>query len=387
MSIICSRIGIVILAGTLSVAIFASARAASHSVLYSFGVGGDGTGPAASLTNIGGVLYGTTYGGGAHGPGAVFRVSTAGAEKLVYSFRNGTDGANPKSPVLNLGGMLYGTTQYGGSSACTGGCGTVFAVTPAGEETMLYAFKGGADGANPTAGLINVGGILYGTTSYGGAHNYGTVFTITRDGAEHVLYSFKGGTDGGNPMGRLLKFYGMLYGTTYTGGANHYYGTVFAITPDGVKEKVVYSFKDGSDGAYPTAGLVSIGQTFYGTSSYGAAHLGTVFSVTPAGSFKVLHSFRGGKDGSEPQGDLINLAGTLYGVTYQGGGTGCFDRLGCGAVFSVTPGKVGTVVYSFKGGSDGLNPDAGLTNIGGLLFGTTASGGTYFNGTVFVITR
>jgi uncharacterized repeat protein (TIGR03803 family) len=120
---------------------------------------------------------------------------------------------------LNVGGMLYGTTQYGGgSSACTGGCGTVFAVTPAGEETMLYAFRGGADGANPTAGLIDVGGILYRTTSYGGANNYGTVIHHNPNGAENVLYSLTGGTDGGNPMGRLLKFYGMLYRTTYTGG-------------------------------------------------------------------------------------------------------------------------------------------------------------------------
>jgi uncharacterized repeat protein (TIGR03803 family) len=119
---------------------------------------------------------------------------------------------------------------------------------------------------------------------------------------------------------------------------------------------------------------------------YGAAHLGTVFSVKPTGSFTVLHSFRGGKDGSEPEGDLIAVGGSLYGVTYQGGSTGCFDRLGCGTVFSVTPGKVETVVYSFKGGSDGLNPDAGLTSIGGKLYGTTASGGTDFNRTVFVIT-
>jgi uncharacterized repeat protein (TIGR03803 family) len=260
----------------------------------------------------------------------------------------------------------------------------VFAVTSAGEEIMLYAFRGGADGANPTAGLIDVGGILYGTTSYGGRHNYGTVFTITPDVREKVLYSFTGGMDGGNPMGRLVNYYGVLYGTTYTGGVNHYYGTVFSITTDGL-EKVVYSFKDGSDGAYPTAGLVAIGHAFYGTSMYGAAHLGTVFSVTPRGSFTVLHSFRGGKDGSEPEGDLVNLGGRLYGVTYQGGSTGCFDRLGCGTVFLVTQGKAETVVYAFKGNFDGLNPDAGLTNIGGMLYGTTANGGTYFNGTVFVI--
>jgi uncharacterized repeat protein (TIGR03803 family) len=65
--------------------------------LYSFIGGGDGTGPAASLSNISGLLYGTTYGDGANGAAAIFRVSTAGAEKLVYPFRNGPGGANPKS--------------------------------------------------------------------------------------------------------------------------------------------------------------------------------------------------------------------------------------------------------------------------------------------------
>ncbi len=350
-----SRVGTVMMAAAFSVAVFAPAWASSHSVLYSFTGGGDGAGPEASLTDIGGLLYGTAYEGGAHSVGAVFRVSKAGAEKLGYSFKGGADGAYPKSPVLNVGGLLYGTTQYGGSSACTGGCGTVFAVATSGVETMLYAFKGGADGANPTAGLINVGGILYGTTYYGGGiNNYGTVFTISPAGVEKVLYSFKGGADGANPMGRLLEFNGTLYGTTYTGGAHNYYGTVFSITPAGV-EKVVYSFKDGNDGAYPTAGLVRIGQTLYGTARYGApSYLGTVFAVRPTGWFKVLHSFTGGNDGSGPEGDLVNVGTTLYGVTYQGGSNLCFDSLGCGTVFSVTPGKFETVVYSFQGGSDGL---------------------------------
>ena len=384
MSTIYGRIGFVILAGALSLATLASARGQSHSVLYSFGTGGDGAFPAASLTDHHGVLYGTA-GGGAHGQGAVFQITTDGTEQVIYSFQNGTDGATPKSPVLNIGGTLYGTTQNGGgSSACTGGCGTVFAVTPAGNETVLYAFQGGDDGANPTAGLTNMGGVLYGTTAYGGANKAGTVYTITPDGTETVLYTFTGGADGGNPMGGLVAHKGVLYGTTYSGGANHAYGTVFSITPDGV-EQVIYSFKNTDDGGNPSTGLVRVGKALYGTSNFGAAHLGTVFSVTPAGSFSVLHSFTGGADGNGPKGNLVNVGGTLYGVTYQGGGSGCFGGLGCGTVFSVTPGGGGTVVYSFQGSFDGFNPNAGLTNVGGTLYGTTANGGLNFNGTVFAI--
>ncbi len=387
MSCIGIRLASFILAATSSLAICTPyAWAANHTVLYSFTGEGDGTGPAASLLDVGGKLYGTSFGGGAHSAGTVFRISTAGAENLTYSFANGIDGANPQSPVLNVGGTLYGTTKYGGgSTACSGGCGTVFGVTKAGGEAMLYAFKGGADGANPVAGLLDLNGTLYGTTSYGGAKNYGTVFTISPSGSEKVLYSFTGGQDGGTPMGRLLNVRGTLYGTTYTGGANFYYGTVFSITPAGV-ENVIYSFKNGTDGAYPTAGLVSIGKALYGTSSYGADHLGTVFSVKRTGSFKVLHAFAGGSDGSSPEGDLVNVSGTLYGVTYSGGGTGC-STYGCGTVFSVTPTGTAAIVYSFQGGSDGLNPSTGLLNVSGTLYGTTASGGADYNGTVFAITQ
>jgi uncharacterized repeat protein (TIGR03803 family) len=82
--------------------------------------------------------------------------------------------------------VLYGTTWGGGATNC--GCGTVFAVTPSGSETVLHRFEGGKDGAFPSAGLINVGGILYGTTYAGGGGNCpasrsfpggcGTIFSI-----------------------------------------------------------------------------------------------------------------------------------------------------------------------------------------------------------------
>lgn len=382
---ILGRMRYAVLAGFCAASLLAPcAEAGTHTVLYSFGTGGDGTGPAANMIDIHGSLYGTTFGGGANSSGTVFKVSTTGSEKLVYSFKNSLgDGVTPKAPVVNVGGTLYGTTQYGGSTACSGGCGTVFGVTKAGVESMLYQFQGSSDGANPTAGLVDIAGTLYGTTYYGGgANNYGTVFSITPAGVEKVLYAFKGGTDGANPMGGLINYKGELYGTTYTGGASYAYGAVFSLTMAGVK-KTIYSFKNGGDGAYPESSLVNIGKTLYGVSLYGTNHLGTVYSLTLGGRFKALHSFAGGLDGSDPVGSLINVNGTLYGVTYSGGSTTVCNGYGCGTVFSVTPQGAETVVYAFQGGNDGLNPQAGLTNVNGAIYGTTASGGTYYNGTIF----
>lgn len=386
----CSILGLVrgaALAGTCAASLVSPyAEAGTHTVLYSFGTGGDAGYPAASMLGKGSALYGTATVGGADSSGAVFKVSTAGAEQLVYSFSNSpNDGATPKAPAISVGGTLYGTTEYGGSTACSGGCGAVFGLTTAGVESMLYKFQGGSDGANPTAGLTNVKGTLYGTTYGGGANNVGTVFSISPNGTEKVLYSFKGGSsDGANPMGGLVYVKGKLYGTTYTGGG--YYGTVFSITTAGV-EKVLYSFKDGTDGSSPESSLVAIGTTLYGMTLYGSPnYLGTVFSVNTKGKFKTLYSFKGGVDGSDPEGSLIDVGGTLYGVTYDGGSTTACSGYGCGTVFSLTPTGAETVVYAFQGGSDGLHPEAGLNTINNVIFGTTNSGGAYYNGTVFSVT-
>ena len=372
------------LAGTCAAALVApGAHAGTHTVLYSFGTGGDGANPAAAMTGAH-TLFGTTPGGGSGSAGAIFKIAK-GKESLVYSFKNSPDdGATPKAPAITVSGTLYGTTQHGGLTTCSGGCGTVYGVTGAGAETMLYKFQGGNDGANPTAGLVNVKGTLYGTTYYGGgSNNYGTVFAITPDGKETVLYAFKGGSDGLNPMGGLVAVGDTLYGTTYAGGAS-YYGTVFSLTTAGVKT-TLYSFKNGSDGAYPESSLVKIGSTLYGTSLYGTNHVGTVYKVSLKGKFKSVYAFKGGNDGSSPVGDLLNVNGTLYGATYSGGSTSVCSGYGCGTVFSVTPTGTETVVYAFQGGNDGLNPQAGLNAVKGAIYGTTSSGGEWYNGTVFSV--
>jgi uncharacterized repeat protein (TIGR03803 family) len=309
-------------------------------VLYSFNGGTDGYLPSAALLPVNGVLYGTTeYGGnngcynGGNGCGTVFSVSTSGTEKVLHIFTLGADGGQPSASLITLKGVLYGTTMIGGSTQnCIFngrhyGCGTIFSISPSGKEKVVYFFKGGADGQTPIAGLTNVNGTLYGTTINGGSSGDGTVFLVTTSGQEKVLHSFKGGADGNRPWGGLVNLNGILYGTTVYGGGYGCYagegcGSIFSISTSG-EEKVVYSFKGGTDGASPAASLVAVKGVFYGTTHVGGSSTcnpgfgcGTIFSLTTSGREKVLHRFTGGMDGGFPWG-LYELNGVLYGTTFE----------------------------------------------------------------------
>src|SRR5579871_1685623 len=160
---------------------FVSAKAAvTETVLHSFGTG-DGEVVYAGLTNVKGTLYGTTIDGGASGYGTVFKITTAGKESVLHSFTGSGDGAYPYGGLIDVKGTLYGTTLSAGGSACySNGCGTVFKITTSGKERVVYSFKGGpGDGAFPEAGLTDVNGTLFGTTSSGGSSNLGAVFRVT----------------------------------------------------------------------------------------------------------------------------------------------------------------------------------------------------------------
>jgi uncharacterized repeat protein (TIGR03803 family) len=159
------------------------------------------------------------------------------------------------------------------------GTGTVFSITPERVEHVLLSFSGGSDGGIPEAGLINVDGTLYGTTSQGGASGNGVVFSITTAGGEHVLHSFAGGADGADPSAALLYVNGTLYGTTALGGTYNA-GTIFAESASSGKESVPHSFGAGEDGTFPEAALIDFNGTLYGTTVLGcASNHGTVFAL------------------------------------------------------------------------------------------------------------
>lgn len=328
----------------------------------------------------------------------MFSITTSGVEKVLHSFGAAGDGSYPTSNLIDVGGLFYGTTDQGGAYSCyvsfgPGGCGTVFTITTSGTENVLYRFGKGTDGVNPSAGLINVKGTLYGTTSAGGGYDCspftcGTVFSITTTGTEKVLHSFGKAGDGVQPVAGLIDVAGALYGTTYSGGA-YGWGTVFSITTAG-KEKVLHSF-DFTDGASPEAPLIAIGSTLYGTTVSGGTYsycagsfrapCGTVFSITTSGTEKVLHTF-GYKGDCCPVAGLVNVKGTLYGMTESGGNVCGIHNYSCGTAFSITTAGQFNVwnIFSEK---RGCHPWASLIYNGGRLIGTTSEcahqGGTVFS--------
>jgi uncharacterized repeat protein (TIGR03803 family) len=283
---------------------------------------------------------------------------------------------------------------------------TPLAQAQAYKETVLHSFTGSPDGASSWAGLTqDQAGNLYGTTHDGGRPGQGTVFKVTANGKETVLYSFGVYPDAAHPQAVLVRdAAGNLFGTTtYYGGA-FLWGAVFKVTK-ARKETVLYSFSGGTDGGYPTGGVVQdaagnlFGTTVDGGEGSGCYYggCGTAFKLNATGKETVLYSFTAGMDGASPAAGLVrDSLGDVYGTTYYGGNAMCNKggNSGCGTVFKVTKSGKETALYAFTGGTDGAYPYADLLpDAKGNLYGTTSEGGDlnctppYGCGTVFKLTQ
>lgn len=348
------------------------------------GTNGNNPNHTALIQATDGNLWGNTVSGGAKGDGTVFKISPAGELTTVYSFcslANCADGENPYTALVQASnGDFYGTTWAGGAH----GYGTVFKLTPSGTLTTLYSFcskTNCTDGSGPEGVLAqDSAGNLYGTTYYGGSSNDGTVFKLTPAGVLTTLHSFSG-TDGANPAGGVISVSGVFYGTTYYGGTDND-GAVFKITGTGAFT-TLHSFVY-TDGERPNGWMVNVGGNFYGTAAYGGANgYGTVFEMTPAGTVTTLHSFCSASctDGAIPAAGLMQATdGNLYGLTYTGGGT--YDS---GTAWELSLKGVLTVLHAFDG-NDGNAPQGGLVqDTNGDFYGMTSGGGADKDGTVFSI--
>ena len=350
-----------------------AAQAQEFSVLFQFG---DAPGDPINPPNSGmiaqgrdGNLYSTTYIGGenpAHG--AVFRITPAGEVSIVYSFRGSSDGTNPLGGLtLATDGTLYGTTG--------GGYGTIFKVSTNGVLTTLHHFNS-KDGANPYSPPIQgTDRNWYGTTQNGGLFGYGTVYRLTESGAFTTLYNFDF-THGAFPYAPLVQGSGGgFYGTAASGGT-HGGGVIYSITGSG-KFTVVYNF-EGVHGARPIGPLIQGNDgAFYGTTAEGGIDSGgVVFRMTSAGEVSVLHNMDLDMEGGRPYAGLVQATdGNLYSVNANGGSSANCGVNGCGTLFEISPAGDFSLLRSFDADT-GSEPVATLLqHTSGVLLGDTFCGG------------
>jgi uncharacterized repeat protein (TIGR03803 family) len=279
-------------------------------------------------------------------------------------------------------------------------------VVQAGTLTIVHSFANSPhDGRAPMAGVvIGPGGVLYGTTYYGGAGNCGTVFSLTPpavpgDAWTRSMYSLPGTEPacigGSYPVAppTIARGGAVLYGSTQFGG-NCPGGTIFELRPptasEAWAENVLLNACAGSELVGPNSSpVVGSNGVLYATILGGFESKGRVLSLTPPASpggswpATTLHTFTGGSDGLRPNGVALGSNGQLYGTTEAGGTGPCYgDFSGCGTIFSLTPPQipggpwVETILHNFTGRiGDGTVPLGGvLVDNSGALFGTASSG-------------
>lgn len=350
-----------------------------------------------------GNLYGTIFDDGPVAAGEVFKITTSGQFSTLYAFclqKNCPDGAQPEGGViLGLDGNFYGTTAVGGVN----NTGTAFQLTPSGTHTKLYEFTGGTspaaigDGGYPAFGLLQgADANFYGVNSEVYAGDFGLVFKLTPKPtppwAIKVLGDFNA-TDGWGPNLPTQGIDGNFYGTTNIGGdpkvtchsGLHGCGVVYKMSASG-KLTVLHTFQGVPADGYDPVGILAEGTdgNFYGaTYTGGAVSQGSVFKITPTGTFTELHDFNHtatNNDGDNPYAGLIlGSDGNFYGTTVHGG------AYGAGAIYRITSSGTYTTLYSFCKIShcpDGFYPITALVqHTDGKFYGSTSGntlGGSYF---------
>ncbi|HEY1788027.1 MAG TPA: choice-of-anchor tandem repeat GloVer-containing protein [Verrucomicrobiae bacterium] len=339
----------------------------------------DGALPVAGLVSSGNTLYGTASAGGVKGSGTVFAVNMDGT---TFTNLQSLIGGTPWAGLTLSGDLLYGTTLavvYQAANLYSGsGSSKVFTLDIDGSGFRNIVNLGTTE--DPQASLVLTNGILFGTTQFGGSGFEGEIFTVNTNGAGPTnFYNFSFNT-GLSPAAGLTLNGDTFYGAARGGGSSDY-GVIFSINTDGTGYTNFFNFS-GTNGSSPLATLILSGNTLYGTTEYDLDRgYGTIFAVNTDGSdFTNLYIFNG-YDGANPVGSLVLSNNVLYGTTMSGGSGGF------GTVFAINTDGTGFItLYNFSGGWDGATPDGdGLVLSGNTLYGTTSSGGSSGNGTVFAL--
>jgi hypothetical protein len=377
--------------------------------IYSFPGGSDGYNGGVSLIAPDGTMYGSVAFTDSSNE-AIYKLTPPSepggqwTETILYTFQGGSDGSGAVGP-LSVGphGEIYGTTEWGGIATTwcgSGGCGTVFQLTPplapggAWPEKILYRFQGPPDADFPTTGVaVGPDGSLFGTTEQGGSvsppvNGNGTVFQLTPPGApggewtETIIHNFSQfGPAGCDPYGGVaVGQNGALYTTTSACSI----GSIVSFTPEAGGAWTMSLLRK-----FGTLGSLAIAAdgTLYGAQNK------FVFSLTPPAepggewSEVILHDFPGGHDTGWDifAGPVLGPKGVIYGTTFKGGTekSGAIYQL----VPPAAPGGAWTMntIYSFPKDDFGLGMQTVLVGPNGALYGGS-NGGLYSQGAIFELT-
>jgi uncharacterized repeat protein (TIGR03803 family) len=376
---------------------------ASNSAIYSFGTTQpvDGAVPKGSLTYVNGLLFGRTttvtsgcvesrdYGRAVTGDGVIFHFDSSNVTasySIDHIFSGNPDGENPRHDAMTpFNGELFGTTLQGG----TKNNGIIFSVsqTGTGYANLVSLTKSHGDESHSCFVVNNLNNLLYGMTASGGDNDGGVIFSFDPTTSTYqTLYSFHSST-GHEPHGRLtLDPNGTtLYGMTRQGGSEKY-GVVFSFDTTTNNYTVLHDFIGGpNDGATSDHGyVVQAGNVLYGmTTDGGLSSNGVIFSLTTDGTtFQLLHKFGSiHHDGKNPYGSLLLVGNQLYGTTANGG------DYGMGTVFVInTDGTGYSRLHNFGGTKhDGVKPIDNVILLNGALYGMTTEGGDFDQGTIFSV--
>lgn len=313
-------------------------------------------------------FIGTTYYGGASDHGTVYTLTLSGDYHVLYSFRGSPDGYGPGG-VTPFNGNYYGLTNRGGLYDG----GSIFEITPSGQEHVVYSFGGGRrDGAFPV-GMTLYHSKFYGTTYYGGGHGggWGTVFELSPSGEERILHRFGAAKDdyAGTPGADLMVLNGTLYGTA--GTSKHGYGTIFSLTTSGRYANIhTFTGHEGGPGI-----IWSYRGALYGITNggYAGEHFifrrGAFFEMRPPNDFRIITRL----------GDFFNRPGNLLpanGAFYLLMGDGPYQN---GGIHELTLSGNVSLMCWFRlrphGHNDGIRDGVGLTYQGGSLYGESLWGG------------
>jgi len=348
--------------------VFRISQAGIFTTLYRFH-GIDGETPQANVTIASdGTLYGTTEFGGAQGTGNVYRLQPPGRalanatgtwnETVIHTFGSYNDGQGVLpwwgSLIFDSAGNIYGTASAGGTGPCaSGGCGTVFELSPSNGSwtySVLYRFTCGADGASPFSGVtMDAEGRLYGTTDGDLRCDGGTAYQLVHGGSgwtENTMHQFQNLDDGGEPVGGLVvDAAANAYGITGNGGTSGCGGVIYELSPRGVGwtfSRIYCPVGPVAGGSESAMTMDAAGNLYGTTTADGANRRGSVFKLTydnGSWTYTDLHDFTGGADGSGPVGTLaLDADGNVYGTSVYGGtGGGCEFGNGCGVAWKITP--------------------------------------------------